>query len=110
MRDETMPSDATVWVVQEGRNDYTPAEKYGTVRFITDCDIGPIHNSKWNSLCKRDIADFASRYIPGKDYVVLTGNPVVCAHVVRSLPRGTNKFLKWDSRSSMYYLFTEEMK
>ncbi len=28
-----------VWVVQEGNNDYAPAEKFGEVRFITNSDL-----------------------------------------------------------------------
>ena len=93
-----------IWVVQEGNNDYSSAESFGEVRFITTGDLRSM-NGKQNSDVYADIRKFASEYLLGTDYIVPVGNPMVISLVVMSLFPGNHKFLKWDGRRATYIPF-----
>ena len=96
-----------VWVIQEGRNDYSMAEEYGEVNFITDDDFSPMKTSAQNDRVKSDMRKFRSDYIPGIDFIIPTGNPIVSAIAVMSLSKDRNhNFLKWDGRRACYIPFT----
>lgn len=90
-----------VWVIQEGHNDYSPAEQFGQVNFITTSDYRAI-TCRQNDAVIADIKKFRSRYIMGFDYVVPVGNPIVIAMVILSLGPGRHRFLKWDGRRASY--------
>ncbi len=98
--------NSRVWVVQEGNNDYAPAEEFGEVRFITHADLRAMADSKQNLHVEADIRKFKAEYIPGTDYIIPTGNPMVVALVTMALPRAEHKFLKWDGRRAGYIPFT----
>lgn len=100
-----MGNHPRVWVVQEGRNDYAPAEKYGEVRFVTTGDYRSIRDSQQNAEVINDVRRFKSHYIQGVDYLIPAGNPMLTAMVMMSLPKGEHKFLKWDGRRASYILF-----
>lgn len=95
-------SNPIVWVVQEGNNDYAPAEEYGDVRFITSSDYTKIEGSQQNKNVEHDIKRFLSFYIPGRDHIIPSGNPMVAALVSMSLPPHTHNMLKWDGRRALY--------
>jgi hypothetical protein len=95
-----------VWVVQEGRNDYHSAEEFGEVRFVTTGDYRPMRESRQNVEVVTDIRKFKSQYIPGVDYVIPVGNPMVVALVTMVMGNGDHKFLKWDGRKAAYIPFT----
>lgn len=95
-----------VWVVQEGNNDYAPAEEFGEVRFITTSDFRKVGDSEQNRRVLSDIRVFKSQYVPGKDYIIPSGNPIVVALVNFTVAEcgmdGLHKFLKWDGRRQLY--------
>ena len=80
-----MASRPVVWVVKEqvvrvGASsvpmDYTPAYKYGDIRFITEIDL-PIHQqqSTLRDAWMKKVDEFVAEFQPG-DYVILTGSPL----------------------------------
>lgn len=91
----------TIWIIQEGVNDYSPAEQFGTVKFVTTGDIRSIEGQQ-NDAVRHDIRAFKAEYIAGTDYILPTGNPMVIAMVMMSLPTALHKFLKWDRRQAKY--------
>lgn len=100
---------ANVWVVQENNHDYSMAEKFGTVNFITTLNYTAIPNSEQNKNVIHDIKNFSSQYIPGVDFIVPAGNPITVALVVMSLQQYSNlshNFLKWDGRAACYVPFS----
>lgn len=94
-----------VWVVQEGNNDYAPAEDFGEVRFITSSDLRSVPGSKQNQHVASDIRKFKADYLAGVDYIVPVGNPMVIALTVMALQPGNHNFLKWDGRRATYVPF-----
>lgn len=97
----------TVWVVQEGKNDYAAAEQHGVVKFITKEELVSVGEEQ-NRMVAQDVRRFKSEYIPGVDFLVPSGNPMISALVAMSLPPGKHKWLKWDGRRSVYSKFTIE--
>jgi len=91
-----------VWVVQEGNNDYSPAEHFGEVHFITAGELMPMKNSRQNGVVSNDIRAFKSLYVQDSDYIIPTGNPMTVALAIMSLGAGDHKFLKWDGRRHAY--------
>lgn len=94
-----------VYVVQEGRNDYAPAENFGEVEFITTGDLRTMEGEQ-NSEVYADIRRFKSEYITGHDFIVPAGNPAVVALVMMALPAGDHRLLKWDGRRATYVQYT----
>jgi len=100
----TMP---IVWVIQEGRNDYAPAEEYGEVRFVTKADLTKFNDSQQNLEVTHDLKKFLTQYVVGVDYIIPAGNPMLVAMATMSLTSGTqHNFLKWDGRRAMYIPYT----
>ena len=93
-----------VWVIQEGRNDYSAAEDFGEVHFITESDLMLVEGRR-NITVRQDYKVFAAKYIAGVDYILPAGNPMLVATVMLSLPRVTHKLLKWDGRRAIYFPF-----
>lgn len=94
-----------VWVIQEGRNDYSAAEEFGDVHFITKADLSKVKNSSQNAEVEQDFRKFNSQYVAGTDYIIPAGNPVVVAIYLISLSGKHHKFLKWDGRRAVYVPF-----
>lgn len=94
-----------VWVVQEGKNDYSPAEDFGEVRFITESDLRSMEDSRQNAAVEHDIIRFKASYAQGIDYIIPVGNPMLVVKIAMSLPSGEHKFLKWDGRRAAYIAF-----
>lgn len=100
-----MTSIPKVWVVQEGHNDYSPAEQFGEVNFITKSDLRNMEGSEQNRELLGDVRSFLSNYIAGVDYIIPVGNPMVNALISMCLSSTDHKFLKWDGRRATYILF-----
>lgn len=94
-----------VWVIQEGRNDYSPAEEFGEVHFVTKGDFVKFENSVQNGEVVADIRKFNTEYIPGVDFIIPAGNPVIVALVMMGLVESTHNILKWDGRRATYVPF-----
>ena len=72
-----------VWVVKEQMRrddngsvpmDYSPAYRYGEVRFITQFDLPVTRNSSIAQNWYKDVIKFCQEYDSGQDYLVLTGH------------------------------------
>lgn len=94
-----------VWVVQEGNNDYSSAEEFGTVRFVTKGDLRNLVGCDQNKQVENDIKIFNANYLQGTDYIVVVGNPMISVLLAMSIRSGSHKFLKWDGRRSQYIPF-----
>lgn len=99
-----------IWVVQEGNNDYSSAEEYGEVQFITKSDLRNTPGSEQTMNVYADIRKFKTQYIPGIDYIIPVGNPMIVVLVSMVLGFGNHKFLKWDGRRVTYVPFTLDSK
>lgn len=96
-----------VWVIQEGNNDYAPAEKFGEVRFITRADLRSIASSSVNEQAVADVAKFLEEYRPEIDYIVPVGNPMMIIYVAMLVHKRSpeHRYLKWDGRQADYVVF-----
>ena len=72
---QTLP---TVYVVQENpRINYTPAEKFGIVKFLTTDEYSPSQHSIRNKRILGDIIRGLANFDPDRDYIILSGNPII---------------------------------
>ncbi len=95
----------TVFVVQENNYmDYTPAEDFGEVRFLTVDEYRPISSSLRNLQILEDIRKGLKDFDPEKDYIVFTGNPVVMGYAFHQLFSRFPEFriLHWRSKENRY--------
>lgn len=96
----------TVFVTQEVPNlNYSAAESYGDVSFLTNRDFSPMAQSLNNSALMGQLKSGLATFNPFTDFVVLSGSPVVMAAVFLIL--GTRGFktvpvLRWSNRDSIY--------
>lgn len=100
-------TEPTVWVVQDNNYSIRSADKYGTLRFITQHDLSNMSGSRSELLVSGDIRKFATEYKNGIDYILVVGNPIVIgmvfAAIERWYPALRHKILKWDARDKVYY-------
>lgn len=94
-----------VWVFQEGKNDYSPAEEFGKVNFITRTELVAYADNAKNAQVYKDIRDFNSKYVAGLDFIIPTGNPIGISLLGMSLSKCVHSFLKWDSHRGVYVRF-----
>jgi hypothetical protein len=106
------PPRPTVWVVKEqvvrgmtgpSAMDYTPAYKYGDVKFITDTDF-PVHPaSSVRQVWTRKVREFL-RDIRHGDSIVLTGGPLAIFLVGYACANGNVKptILVWRRELNEY--------
>ena len=106
-------SKSRVFVTQEVRNsrtniDYTPARAFGDVQFLTIMDYSSDESSIFNKVLVEEIRSRLSQFDPERDYVVVTGSPLVAAVVFMILRERTSrvKFLRWSNRDYRYYEVT----
>lgn len=108
---ETRP---IVWVCREqgirsnagvgGVMDYTPAEAYGDLKFVTRTDI-PLHPE---SMVRRswmdDVNAFVEQYDPARDYVIATGRTDAICVIGYALGKAGKKprFLVWRREDNHY--------
>lgn len=97
----------TVYVTQENQGlDYTPAEEYGEVKFITRKEWSPIRGSLLNDELLREIKHTLTEFRPDEDYFVVSGSPTVAAAVFTALGRmrldGGVRLLRWSNRDRVY--------
>jgi hypothetical protein len=102
-----------VYVTYESdKMNYSPAEKYGDVHFVTGTDLSPMKNSHRNKEIEKDFKYFCTDYMPGSDYLVLTGSTVFVAWFMMKLyqacPNKPHKILRWDNISRSYQVYTIE--
>lgn len=95
----------TVFVVQENnRLDYSPAEEFGDVVFMTAEEYKPVKSSLRNVEILQRIRAMMRTFDPERDYLVLTGNPVAIGFAFHLAASRYNSFrcLQWDRFSGQY--------
>ncbi len=102
-----------VFVTQENQGlDYTPAEEYGDVQFMTRKEWSPIKGSLMNQDILREIKHALNDFNPAEDFLVVSGSPTVAALVFLHLGQMRHpalKLLRWSNRDRVYQLVTLEV-
>lgn len=86
--------------------DYTPAEAYGELRFITRTDLPMHRDSTLLGVWQADVDSFVKQYNPDTDYIIATGQPSAifamgaALGAVGKMPR----FLVWRREDNHYRL------
>jgi len=84
--------------------DYSPALKYGDLKFVTNSDIplypGSSVQLNWDS----DVRSFIGVYDPTKDYIIATGSPTAIFEVGYrlGLAKKAPRFLVWRREDNEY--------
>jgi hypothetical protein len=101
-----MTESSRVYVVQELQHDYSKAEQFGELIFLSSREITP--TAMGVSPANRAIIDDIKRnlhdYMPGKDYLLLAGSPIAIAWTIYlAFQRGKQHLaLKWDNQGREY--------
>lgn len=99
-----------VYVVQEqGKLDYSDAERFGEVKFLTRFEYNGLRNSHRNKLVTSDIRLGLADFHPDRDYLLMTGSPVSMGYafwlvMLKASQAGHSKLniLQWDRESYQY--------
>lgn len=101
----------TVYVTQETNHDFSSAEGFGDVVFLTHQDFINIRHSAHNEGLLSDLSFKLKKYDPEQDYIVTAGSPYVIAAVFLLLgarAMRSIRILRWDNRDRKYIpLFIE---
>lgn len=96
----------TVYVSQETEGlDYSSAEAWGPVVFLTRHDFTNIRGSLANEALVSELARKLRGFDPEKDWIIFSGSPFVFATVSLLLGLARHrqvKFLRWDNRDYLY--------
>lgn len=106
-------SKSTVWACKEQVTrtsigatamDYTPAEAYGELKFITRTDLPGHADSSVRRVWEDDVASFVEQYDPETDYIITTGQPAAIFAMGWALGRvqKTPRFLVWRREDNHY--------
>lgn len=96
---------AKVFVTQETSHDFTAAEEYGEVEFITKDELNNVKNSLVNVGIAVEVNHKLKQFNELEDWIVITGSPYVSALVFMALGnKGIKsvKCLRWDNRDNVY--------
>lgn len=94
-----------VFITQESpRFNYTPAEKFGAVQFLTANDISPIANSLINVQTIDAIRAGLRGFNPETDYLAPSGSPIVTGIAMAILHERFDHFrvLRWSNVDREY--------
>ena len=95
----------TVFVTQETALDYTDAEQYGALEFLTSDDLHNTKNSLHNEQLMADLRFKLRRVNQDEDYVLVSGSAYINSAVfmiLGALGVKRIKILRWDNRSRHY--------
>jgi len=98
-------SKSRVFVTQENpKLDYSAAEDYGDLVFLTKDDIVPVKNSLHNNSVIQQLKVGIDGLDPVNDFIVITGSPLVSAIVFMLIGRRHRQVnvLKWSNRDGIY--------
>jgi len=97
-----------VFVTQEqSRINYSQAEDYGDIVFLSLHDIPTVHTSLRASSAMKEISSKLKGYRPGIDYLLPSGSPlnIACAMLMAAHKNAdTHNILKWEARAQKYVL------
>jgi hypothetical protein len=94
-----------VFVTQETNLDFTPAEQFGEVQFLTRDDLNNIKGSLHNEAIVADLAAKLKDFDYVRDYVVIAGSPYISALVFMILGKMNLRevrVLRWNNRDFNY--------
>ena len=106
-------SKPRVFVTQEmDRLNYLPAEKFGSILFLTRNEFSPVRTSLSNIALINTIRAKLKDFDPDVDFIVFSGSPTVAAAVFAILGSETDHFtvLRWSNRDNMYSPITIDTK
>ena len=95
----------TVYVTQEASFDYSPAQVFGEVVFLTMEDVATMKGSLKNEALVDTLRFQLQKFNPDEDYILLSGSPYVSALVFYLLGArrvGTVRMLRWSNRDKVY--------
>lgn len=109
--------ESKVFVVQENPGlDYTDAERFGDIQFITNLEYSGVSGSLNNADILADIDRAISKFDPSKDYLLMTGNPITIGYAFHKTmvkaaeaaggdygSRPAINLLRWDGFSRSYH-------
>lgn len=96
---------STVYVTQENGHDFSKAEQYGEVVFLTHDDLNNLKGSLHNEDLLNRIRGRLIKFNEDEDWIVVTGSPYVTAAVFMILgAKHVRKVqvLRWDNRDFRY--------
>lgn len=102
-----MDKSPIVWVTQENPLlDYTDAERFGEVKFVTADELTTNKGSLRNVDIYKRVLSALSTFDPSKDFVLSSGAPNLVAtvfYVIGMLhPKVDINFLAWNNRARQY--------
>ncbi len=109
--------DPKVYVTQyHPRLNFSPAKKFGEIVFMTERDFKPDMGTQpqWveeeNTRVSNEIGESLIEYLPGHDYLLITGNLMTALVTGQYLAKRFNseikhKVLKWNNRSHDYDVY-----
>jgi hypothetical protein len=95
-----------VFVTQENtRLNYTDAERFGEVVFMSYHEFSPNKNSKRNADIIEELRDhIEGNFDPDQDCLLLSGDPVIMSYSfhLAMQKKGYVRLLKWDNQTRRY--------
>ena len=100
-----------VYVVQESNHlDYSDAERYGDVHFVTSTEYSNVDSAPRNEKVLKDLRSvFWDKFNPEHDYILMTGNPITLGYAFHlALVSARRKscplrILRWDGQNGRYF-------
>lgn len=96
---------STVFVTQETSHDFTSAESFGDIEFLTKDDFNNVRGSLVNKGLVSEIMHKLKKFDENKDWIIVTGSPYVSAMVFMALGNmgvRNAQVLRWDNRDFVY--------
>jgi hypothetical protein len=100
-----MKRKPVVWVTQETDVDFSEAERYGEVKFLTANDFNNTRSSIKNQFLLMSLRKQLTEFEPENDWIVITGSPIVSCAVFAILGWMRHplvRILRWDNRDLVY--------
>lgn len=95
--------------LEQARFDYSDAERFGDLQFVTATDYSPHQSSINNERLTTSIRHCAERFNPLKDYLLLTGGPITMGLVFHAFAKKATKVnvagvrcLQWNREQNAY--------
>lgn len=102
-----------VYITQESpRFNYTPAERFGEVRFLTANDISPIANSLLNAQTIAAVRTQLSDFNADIDYLAPSGSPIITGIAMAILHERFDNFrvLRWSNVDREYVVVSVSLR
>lgn len=97
--------ESKVFCTQEGMHDYTDAEQYGRLTFLTASELNNVRDGPHNEQIMREIRGHLREFEPEHDYLLVAGSPyIACAAFLYLGNRGHTsvRVLRWSNQNRKY--------